>query len=466
MGKKKVDLNCPRKKSMFFRQPTKLLLRRGEQRRAIISLTAAEEKRGKELLSPVCAHLTDEVVDRGSGSWLQMTSGRRYLDFTTGIGVTNIGHAHPRVVAAVQEAAAEVLHAQHNIVYHKPQLALLNKLGDHVLPQFERFFFTNSGAEAVESSIKLARHATGRTNVVVMQGGFHGRTIGTMSLTTSKYVMRAGYQPLMPGVFVAPYPYCAHCDTCPSSSSCCLKPIEKLEELLMQQSSPSETAAIILEPVLGEGGYVPAPHDYMRALRALCDRHGILLIVDEVQSGFGRTGDWFAFNHVDAMAPPDIVVAAKGIASGMPLSMIAANERIMSKWAVGSHGGTYAGNAVSCAAACATIDAIRDEDMLDNCRARSAELFGRLNALQNEFPSAVRDVRGVGLMVGIEFQPHLVGAAAAIVKKCLDNDLLILTTSIYETIRFIPPINISVQDLDTGITIFENATREYLAEHN
>ena len=412
-------------------------------------------------LSPVWTHLSDLVIDHASGSWMITTDGRRVLDFTSGIGVTNTGHCHPRVVAAAQAQVGKLIHGQINIVFHPPALALAEKLREVVPAGLDTFFFSNSGAEAVEASIKLARHATGRPNIIVFQGGFHGRTVGAMSLTTSKTIYRVGYQPLMAGVFVAPYAYCHRCPVKRAANlpegECCNNPLDQVRLLLKQQTAPQETAAILLEPVLGEGGYVLPPASFLQGLREICDEHGILLIADEVQSGFGRTGKFFAVEHFGVT--PDILVMAKGLASGFPLSGIAASRALMDKWTPGSHGGTYGGNAVSCAAAVETIDVIRDEGLLQNAVERGAQLTDGLSELQGRFPIA--DVRGKGLMVGVEFADDVAyGTAGKVSKACLDRNMLLLTTSIYETIRFIPPLTVSAGEIETGLRIFEGALEE------
>ncbi len=287
-------------------------------------------------LSPVWSRIFSIEVDHGEGCYLYDIHGNRYLDFTCGIGVTNTGHCHPRVVEAIRKQAGLLIHGQANIVIHKPMLELVAELKTIVNPAIDGFFFTNSGAEAVEGAIKLARHATGRTNVIVFQGSFHGRTVGTMSLTTSKTVYRTGYQPLMAGVFVAPYPYSYRYGwTDEQTAEWCL---EELEFLFLSQTAPQETAAILIEPVLGEGGYVVPPAGFLNSLRKICDQYGIMLILDEVQSGFGRTGKWFAQEHFNVT--PDIMTVAKGIASGLPLSGVFSRLDIMKKWLVGTHGGT------------------------------------------------------------------------------------------------------------------------------
>ncbi len=411
-------------------------------------------------LSPVWTHLTHIVVERAEGAYLYDEAGNRYLDFTSGIGVTNTGHCHPKVVAAIQEQAAKLLHGQMNIVLHPPVLRLVEELRTVVPPTLDSFFFSNSGAEAVEASIKLARQATRRTNVIVFQGSFHGRTVGTMSLTTSKTVYRVGYQPLMPGVFVAPYPYAYHYgwDEDQTLAFC----LRELETLLKSQTAPEETAAILIEPVLGEGGYVVPPAAFLGELRALCDQHGILLIIDEVQSGFGRTGRFFALEHFGV--EPDILVMAKGLASGLPLSGIAARRDLMDRWLPGSHGGTYGGNAVACAAAAATVRVIRDDGLLENTRARGHQLLEGLRGLATAHP-IIGDVRGLGLMIATEFGDgdgeHGKAYATRVQELCLAEDLLLLTCGTYgNVIRWIPPLIVDEDQINHALAVFGRAVAQ------
>jgi 4-aminobutyrate aminotransferase len=411
-------------------------------------------------VSPVWGRITPLVVERGEGCYLYTPEGAAYLDFTCGIGVTNTGHCHPRVVAAIREQAGRLLHGQVNIVFHQPLLQLVNELRGVMPPALDGFFFSNSGAEAVEGAVKLARHATGRPNIMVFQGGFHGRTLGTMALTTSKTVYRAGYQPLMPGVFVAPYPYAYRYGWSEEATTrWCL---DELEYLLISQTAPQETAAILIEPVLGEGGYVVPPAAFLQSVRALCDKHGILLIADEIQSGFGRTGRWFA--HEYAEITPDIVTIAKGVASGLPLSGVISRMELMKKWQTGSHGGTYGGNAVAAAAAVATIQTIREEKLLENTLARGEQLRGRLRQLQKDYP-VVGDVRGLGLMVATEFRtadrkPDK-AATKAVVNACFEKKLMLLTCGAYDNvIRWIPPLVVSAQQIDDAVDIFAGALKQ------
>jgi len=411
----------------------------------------------KDRLSPVWARYTDIEVDYAQGPYIYATDGRRYLDFTSGIAVTNTGHCHAKVVAAIQAQAAKLIHGQANIVYHKPMLELAQELQGILPAHLDSLFFSNSGAEAVEASIKLARHATGRTNLIVFQGSFHGRTVGAMSLTTSNPIYRAGYQPLMAGVFVAPYPYTYFYGWSEEATTrFCLK---QLRHLLASQTAPEETAAVLVEPVLGEGGYVVPPAAFLMGLQEICREHRILLIADEVQSGFGRTGKWFAFEH--SGIEPDIVVLGKGLASGLPLSGIAARSKLMEKWKPGSHGGTYGGNAIACAAAVATVQALQEDGMIDNSARMGAKLLKALRDLQKRFPT-IGDVRGLGLMVGVEFrtmsgEPDKT-TAKAMMSRCLKDGLMLLNCGTYgNVIRWIPPLMIEDSHLQEALAIFENS---------
>lgn len=411
-------------------------------------------------LSPVWTRYTPLIASRGEGTILYDLNGKPYLDFTCGIAVTNTGHCHPRVVKAVQEQAALLLHGQANIVFHRPMLELVRELKTILPAEIDGFFFTNSGAEAIEGAVKLARVATGRPNVVVFQGSFHGRTVGTMSLTTSKIIYRAGYQPLMPGVFVAPYPYAFRYGWEEEKTShWCL---EELEYLFTTQTAPGETAAILVETVLGEGGYLVPPASFLRGLREICNRHSILLILDEIQCGFGRTGKWFAFEHFGIQ--PDIMTVAKGLASGLPLAGVFSPLDLMKRWPPGSHGGTYGGNAVAAAAGVATIQAIRADHLLENAQQRGGQLMTGLRHLQEEFP-AIGDVRGIGLMIGTEFrtadrQPDR-AMAKSVVHGCLERGLLLLTCGPWDnTVRWVPPLVVTSGQIEQAVGILQEVLKE------
>jgi 4-aminobutyrate aminotransferase len=418
-----------------------------------------------EHISPVWTRYTPIVVERAEGAYIyDRESDRQYLDFTTGIGVTNTGHCHPRVVEAIQEQAARLLHGQVNIVFHPPLLELAEELEPVVPEGLDSFFFSNSGAEAVEGAVKLARHATGRPNIIVFQGSFHGRTALTMALTTSKTIYRIGYQPLPAGVFVAPYPYAYRYGWSDSETvDFCLN---ELELLLKTQTAPEETAAVLVEPVLGEGGYVVPPPGFLKGLRRVCDEHDMLLIADEVQSGFGRTGRWFAVEHFDLT--PDIMTMAKGIASGLPLSGVAARSDLMDRWMPGSHGGTYGGNAVACAAAVATARVIKEEKLLENATRVGARLMDQLRAVQEDF-LVIGDLRGLGLMIATEFtaddgSPDT-KTAKAVAAGCLERGLMLLTCGPWNnTVRWIPPLIVTADQIDEGVQIFRAALADVQGE--
>lgn len=420
-------------------------------------MTHGIEERADRAISPVWTRYTDILAERGEGCYVYAEDGRRYLDFTSGIGVTNTGHCHPMVVAAVREQAGKLLHGQVNIIFHRPLIRLVEELRSIVPASIDSFFFSNSGAEAIEGAVKLARAATGRPNVIVFQGSFHGRTAGTMSLTTSKTIYRAGYQPLMPGVFVAPYPYAYRYGwSAEETVKWCL---DELRFLLLTQTAPEETAAMLVEPVLGEGGYVVPPEGFLQGVRQICDEHGILLMVDEIQSGFGRTGKWFALEHFNL--EPDIMTVAKGLASGMPISGVFARTALMERWKPGSHGGTFGGNPVSCAAASATIQVMREEGLPENARARGEQLMTGLRKLQEEYPF-IGDVRGLGLMTGVEFTGEYgkpdKSTAKAVIHACQEQGLLMLTCGPWDnTIRFIPPLIVSSEQIHEGLEIFGRA---------
>lgn len=405
-------------------------------------------------LSPVWTHYSDIIVDHAEGSYIYATDGRTILDFTCGIGVTNTGHCHPKVVEAIRAQAGLLLHGQANLVTHKPMLELVEELRSVVPPSLDGFFFSNSGAEAVEGALKLARQATNHPNVIVFQGSFHGRTVATMSMTTSKTIYRSGYQPLMPGVYVAPYPYALRYGwDVETTSRWCL---DELELLLQTQTAPAETAAVFIEPVLGEGGYIVPPVSFMKGLREICTRDDILLVVDEVQTGFGRTGKWFGHQHFGI--EPDIMTIAKGLASGMPISGVISRLDLMKKWIPGAHGGTYGGNAVSAAAGVATIQVIKEEGMIENAVARGSQLVAGLGHLQEKYPQ-IAEVRGLGLMIGTEFRdtggkPDK-KTAKAVQHECLDRNLMLLTAGPWDnTIRWIPPLNVTEAQISEALNIF------------
>jgi 4-aminobutyrate aminotransferase len=404
--------------------------------------------------------LTDLEVVSGSGCIVTSADGQAYLDFTSGIGVTNTGHCHPAVVAAIRAQAGRFLHAQVNIYRHPLLEALAARLAEVAPPSIEQFFFANSGAEAIEAAVKLARYATRRPNLIVFHGGFHGRTAMTMAMSSSKALHRTGYAPLPAGVIPAPYPYWFRTGEEPEAASArCLNEISRI---LKSESAPEETAAIVVEPILGEGGYVVPPTAFLAGLQEICRERGILLVFDEIQSGFGRTGKFFAGEHFGVA--PDILVMAKGMGSGFPISAIGASSKLMSRWTSGSHGGTYGGNPLGCAAAIATLDVIKKEGLLEKAVGRGVQLRAGLLEIQDR-DSGVGDVRGLGLMVGVE----LVKADAtpddvrtqAIIRRCREDSRLLLldcgTSS--NVIRIIPPLVVSEDQVDVALEAIDKAFR-------
>ena len=353
-----------------------------------------------------------------------------------------------------------LIHGQANLVTHKPMLELVAELRTIVPKQLDGFFFSNSGAEAVEGALKLVRHATGRPNVIVFQGSFHGRTNATMAMTTSKNIYKVGYQPIMSGVYVTPYPYALRYgwDEEKTSQWC----LDELELLLSTQLAPQETAAVFIEPIIGEGGYVVPPKSFMKGLRELTRKHGILLVMDEVQSGFGRTGKWFGHEHFDVEA--DVMTIAKGLASGMPISGVIARMDLMKKWITGSHGGTYGGNAVCAAAGVATIQAMKEEKMVENAAERGSQLMSGLAHLQEKYPQ-IAEVRGRGLMVGSEFRDAKGKPdktfTKAVQHACADRHMMLLTAGPWDnTIRWIPPLIVTQEQMNEALNIFESALAE------
>ncbi|WP_281689300.1 aspartate aminotransferase family protein [Pseudonocardia thermophila] len=408
-------------------------------------------------LSPVLQQATPVQVAHGEGVHLYDTEGRRYLDFTAGIGVTSTGHCHPRVVAAAQEQVATLIHGQYTTVMHQPLLQLAERLGDVLPPQLDSVFFLNSGSEAVEAAVRLARHATGRPLVIAFDGGFHGRTMGAAALTSSGAKIRSGIGPLMGGVAFAPFPYAFRYGW--SEEEAVAFALRELDRLLITTAPAPDVAAFVIEPVLGEGGYVPTPPAFLQGLRERADAHGILLVADEVQTGFGRTGRFWGHEH--AGITPDVLITAKGLASGFPLSGIAAPAALMAKARPGSQGGTYGGNAVACAAALATLDVIEEEGLVANAAEQGVRLLEGLRKIAADHPG-IADVRGLGLMVGNEFctpdgAPDPAAAQAAHARAA-ELGLLLLTCGAHgNVVRMIPPLIVTADQVDEAVQLWRGA---------
>lgn len=411
-------------------------------------------------LSPLLKQATDVRAVRGEGVYVYDADGRRYLDFTAGIGVTSTGHCHPKVVEAAQRQVATIIHAQYTTVMHPGLLELSDRLVEKMPAGLDSVFFANAGSEAIEAALRLARHATGRPNIVVFQGSFHGRTIGAASMTTSRPTFRAGLEPLMGAVHVAPFPntFRYGWDE-PTTTAFCLR---ELDYLFATACAPEDTAAIFVEPVLGEGGYVPANAAFLAGLRERCDRYGILLVLDEIQTGVGRTGRFWGHDHFAVR--PDVVVTAKGLASGFPLSAMAAPAELMAAARPGSQGGTYGGNAVSCAAALATLQVVEEEGLVANADQLGAVLRDQLSGLAADRP-AMADVRGLGLMVGVEFSapdgsPDP-ATALRVQQEAMRAGLLLLLCGTYgNVVRLIPALVVTRAQVDDAVEIFGAAVEK------
>jgi 4-aminobutyrate aminotransferase len=410
--------------------------------------------RGREIIardeavaSPSLTRAYPLVADSGFGCVVTDVDGNRFLDFAAGIAVCSTGHAHPKVVAAIREQADRLIHIAATDFYEPRYLELMERLAA-IAPFAEkaRVFLTNSGTEAVEGAIKLARYHTHRPGIIAFEGGFHGRTMGALSLTNSKVKQRAGFGPLVPMVHHAPFPRGRAWRE--GSGGDGTAELEYLKRTIFgRQISPTDVAAIVVEPIQGEGGYFPAPPAFLRGLRDLCDEHGILLVADEIQSGMGRTGRWWAIEH--AGVEPDILTVAKGIASGMPIGAFIARDSVWT-WPPGAHGSTFAGNPVCAAAALATLDVIESEGM-----ANAAVAGAYLRAgLERVATPAVRDIRGEGLMLGVEFASH--EAAEAVQEAAFRAGLLTLECG-EASLRFSPPLIVSEAEVDIAVRLFADA---------
>ena len=413
-------------------------------------------------MSPILGRYMDKSWSHGIGHRLYDTAGNNYLDFANGIAVTALGHAHPRVAAAVHAQVDRLMGPVHAIGFSEPTVKLAQMLADTLPDPLDSVLFLNSGSETIDAAIKLARRVTGRPAVIAFRGAFHGRTIGAMSVTTSSLNYRRGYEPLLPAVYITVYPgvyrYYGGDEQKAVADS-----LKHFDGLLSTTVSPDEVAAVVIEPVQGEGGYYPAPAAFLQGLRERCTRHGILLIADEVQSGYGRTGDMWAFQESGIV--PDVVCVAKAIANGLPLSAVVASKDTMQAWGKGAHGTTYGGNPVACAAGVAVLETIAEEGLLENARARGAELLGGLRELMADSP-AIGDVRGRGLMIGVEFVKDRASripdgsTADAVIERARDAGLLLLSCGMaHQVIRWIPPLDVTVAEVEESLRIFEGALR-------
>jgi len=421
------------------------------------------------LISPSYTRSYPLVAKRGRGLRIEDVDGNEFIDFAAGIAVTSTGHCHPEVVAAIQKQAAELIHISGTDFYNEPLTELAEKLSAVApMPGPHRFFYGNSGAEAIECALKLARYHTGRQHIIAFLGAFHGRTMGALSLTASKPQQKRRFAPLVPGVTHVRYPYAYRgCTGGPQEEEAfslgCARYIE--EKIFKTIVPPEEVAAIFVEPIQGEGGYVVAPDNFLRELRGICDRHGILLVADEVQSGAGRTGRWWAIEHSGVQ--PDIVCMAKGIASGMPLGVCMSRAEIMD-WVPGSHASTFGGNPVSIAAALATIDILQRE-AIDNAAKVGAKMLERLQGWKKNH-SLVGDVRGRGLMIGVELVKDKTTREPATALRnrvetlCFEKGLMILGCG-ETSIRLCPPLVVSEEEATVALDILEDCLTQVEKEH-
>jgi 4-aminobutyrate aminotransferase len=399
--------------------------------------------RDAKAMSPSFTRAYPFVMDHGEGVWATDVDGNQFLDFTAGIAVNTTGFAHPRVVAAIQEQAHRFLHMSGTDFYYRTEIELAERLEAKILPGIPaRVFFTNSGAEAIEGAMKLARYATGRPSYIAFIGGFHGRTYGALSLTASKASQRRRFAPLLSSVFHAPFPSPARGVTTDES-------LARIEELFATVAPPESVAAVFVEPIQGEGGYLVPPDDFLPRLRELTHKHGILLVADEVQSGMGRTGKLLAVEHTGV--EPDIVCLAKGIASGLPLGAFIARAEQMS-WPPGSHGSTFGGNPIACAAGLVTLDLL-DEGLMENAAKVGAQLQDGLREIASTHP-AITDVRGRGLMLALEFKTA--DQAAGLVQSAFERGLLLLTAGT-RAVRICPPLVLDREEAATGLEIISSA---------
>ena len=423
---------------------------------------AAIVERDAAVISPSYTRSYPLVIARGSGSAVEDVDGNTFLDCAAGIAVNATGHSHPDIVRAITEQAQQFIHMSGTDFYYEQQVRLAEALQDVAPMQGPtRAFFGNSGTEAIEASIKLARYVTGRTNLIAFVGSFHGRTMGSLSLTASKTVQRHGFGPLVPGVEHTQYADCYRCPVGAKPETChaeCLDPLEK--QMLVQLVSPDDVAAIIVEPIQGEGGYLVAPPQFLQRLRDLTSRNGMLLVVDEVQSGMGRTGQMFAIEMSGVQ--PDIVAIAKGIASGMPLGVSLARKELMT-WPPGAHASTFGGNPISCAAALETIRLLKSE-LMKNAEVVGARLMDGLKGLAEQYP-LIGDVRGRGLMIGVELvrdrvtKERATDERNAVVQAAFRRGLLILGAG-RNTVRFCPPLVLTADEADTAVRIFGESLAE------
>jgi 4-aminobutyrate aminotransferase len=412
-------------------------------------------ERAQKVFPPTAGRYTKFGIVKGEGSYLYTDNGKKMLDFASGVAVCNVGHNHPKVVKAAIEQIQNLIHGGHNVVFYESYVKLGEKIVE-LTGNDTMVYFSNSGAEANEGSLKLAKYVSKRPAIISFKGAFHGRTLGTISITTSNSAFRKNYEGLLPSVYFAEYPYCYRCPFKQQPGQCNMECLEQFESIFKYQIDPDTIAAMIFEPIAGEGGYIVPPKEFVQGLRQICNKNNIYLIFDEIQTGIGRTGKMFAYENYEVR--PDIMSLGKAIGSGFPLSAVVAKRDIMEKWIAGAHGGTFGGNPVACAASLAVID-ILENGMLENTVRMGNYLLNKLNKIKNKY-STIGNVRGLGLMIAVEFVKENMNPNGEIVKKilnyCYNNGLIMIPCGPDKhVIRFIPATTVNQAEIDFALRVFE-----------
>ena len=427
----------------------------GPQNQAILERRDAAVSRSLFRSTPV-------VAAKAHGSTVTDVDGNTFLDFTSGIGTLNVGHTPAAVVAALKEQAEQLLHLRMIVGTYEPYIAVAERLNELIpISGPKKSYLCNSGAEAVETAIKMARSFTGRPAIITYEGAYHGRTLLTMSLTSKYALFKKGFGPFAPEIYRVPYPYSYRCTHCQEENVCSLRCFADLERALIAQVDPAAVAAVIIEPVQGEGGFIPASFEYLRRLRALCDKHGIVLIADEVQSGFGRTGRWFSFEH--SGIEPDLVVTAKSIAAGLPLGAVTGRAEILDAPHIGGIGSTFGGNPLACVAALKSLELMQSEDLPGRAEQIGEMMLARFRQWQQQFP-IIGDVRGLGAMLAIEFingandRTPNTASPLRVVDEAYRRGLLLIRAGLYSNcVRTLVPLCITDEELEEGLDVLGQA---------
>lgn len=419
-------------------------------------------ERCSKVMPAVANRATELGIVDTEGCYVTTESGRKVLDFASGVAVNNLGNKNPRVVEAIKKQLDTMIHVGHNVVYNESYVKLAERLVE-LTGGDTKVYFSNSGAEANEGAIKLAKYVTKRPGIISFVNSFHGRTIGCVSVTGSNSAYRKNYESLLPSVYWAKYANCYRCPFHQECHTCHMECLKQFDEIFQNLIDPESVAAIMLEPVQGEGGYIVPPKAFLEGLRNICDAHGILLIFDEVQTGIGRTGELYAYQAYGVK--PDILTSAKALGGGLPLSAVIAKKEIMDQWPAGAHGGTFGGNPLACAAALETLAIIEEDNLLAHCREMGEYFINKLYALQKKYPHKIGDVRGIGLMLGMELikedkEPDA-ELTSRIKKKALEKDVMLLTCgNQHNVVRFIAPLIVTEKEIEKAVTVID----EILAE--